>query len=156
MIVNLIIGFLVPWIVGLFLYRKSPAMVWLICPFAATISALINDIGYHLNVWDFTPEIENDETLSALPFDLGFYPVMAYCLILWIRKNNRHVSMKIGGISLLTTALEYICFLAGKLEYGNGWNLGWTFLSYIFAYGLVYLYYLRLVKFDVIRIAGDH
>jgi len=28
-----------------------------------------------------------------------------------------------------------------EIIYKNGWNIAWTFLSYLFAYGVVYLYY---------------
>lgn len=150
MITNIVFGFLIPWIFGIYLYKKSPIIVWLFCPISATISALINDIGYHLEFWDFTPLIENDETLSALPLDLGLYPVLASYLIYWIIKNNRYPLLKIAGICFLTTALEFVAFVIGKVEYGNHWNIGWTFCSYLLAYGLVYLYYRLLLRYGVL------
>ncbi|MDU0202496.1 MULTISPECIES: CBO0543 family protein [Paenibacillus] len=147
MLFNIIAGFLIPWIFGIYLYRKSRIIVFLIFPITVTISSLINDTGYHLNFWDFTPLIENDETLSALPLDIGLYPVMAGYMIYWIRKNNRHAFLKIGFFCLATTALEYMAFIFGKVEYSNHWNIGWTFASYILAYSLVYLYYRLLVRY---------
>ncbi|MDR6885026.1 CBO0543 family protein [Bacillus sp. 3255] len=146
MLFNIIVGFIIPWIFGIYLYKKARIVVLLIFPFTATISALINDMGYHLEFWDFTPLIENDETLSALPLDIGLYPVFAGYMIYWIRHNHRHVWLKIICLCLLTTGLEWVALQYGKVEYGNHWNIGWTFLSYALAYVLVYVYYKVLVQ----------
>lgn len=151
MLFNIIVGFLIPWVFGIYLYRKSRIIVFLIFPITVTISGLINDTGYHLEFWDFTPLIENDETLSALPLDLGLYPVMAGYMIYWIRKSNRHTFLKIGCFCLATTALEYLALILGKVEYGNHWNIGWTFVSYMLAYSLVYLYYRLLVRYGYFK-----
>ncbi|MCY9658772.1 hypothetical protein P5G65_19040 [Paenibacillus chondroitinus] len=147
MLFNIIAGFLIPWVFGIYLYRKSRVIVVLIFPITVTISSLINDTGYHLDFWDFTPLIENDETLSALPLDIGLYPIMAGYMIYWIRKNNQFALWKISCFCLATTALEYLAFIFGKVEYSNHWNIGWTFVSYILAYSLVYLYYRLLVRY---------
>lgn len=144
---NIVIGFIIPWIFGIMLHKKAPIVIYLICPIAATVSALINDIGYHLGFWDFTPKIDNDETLSALPLDLGLYPVIGSYMIYWILKSKRRPWLKIGSISLLNTMLETIAVLFGKAEYGNGWNIGWTFVSYVIALVLVYLYFKLLNKY---------
>lgn len=151
MITNIIFGFVIPWIYGIYLYKKSPIIVWLFCPISAAISALINDIGYHLEFWDFTPLIQNDETLSALPLDLGLYPVLASSLIYWITKNKRHPLLKIAVICFLTSVLEYVGHVFGKVKYGNNWNIGWTFCSYLLAFGLVYLYYKLLLRYGVLK-----
>ncbi|MZQ82230.1 hypothetical protein GQF01_08755 [Paenibacillus sp. 5J-6] len=151
MLFNIIVGFVIPWVFGIYLYRKSRIIVFLISPITVTIAGLINDTGYHLNFWDFTPFIENDETLSALPLDLGLYPVMAGYMIYWIRKNNRHVLLKIGCLCLATTALEFLAFIFGKVEYSNHWTIGWTFVSYMLAYSLVYLYYRLLIRYGYFK-----
>ncbi|MNY35870.1 hypothetical protein D3C86_1703070 [compost metagenome] len=102
---------------------------------------MINDIGYHVNFWDFTPQIEDDETISALPFDIGLYPLAGCFVIYWIdfKKKNPLLIILVGCIIL--TALEYIAYLVGKLEYGHGWNLGWTAVSYFIALSAVYGFY---------------
>jgi uncharacterized membrane protein len=147
MIFNILIGFVIPWIFGFFLWKKSPIIIYLICPVTATVSALFNDIGYHLGFWDFTPKIENDETLSALPLDLGLYPITACLMVYWIVKHNRHAWTKLSIIALFNTSLEFIALHYGKAEYGNGWNIGWTFVSYMLALLLVYLYYRLLEQY---------
>lgn len=144
---NILVGFVVPWVFGLLLWKKFPVVVYLICPFSATVSALFNDIGYHLSFWDFTPKIENDETLSALPLDLGLYPIMACFMIDWIVRKKRQAWVKVTAIGAFNTALESIALHYGKVEYGNGWNIGWTFVSYMLALLLVYLYYRLLEQY---------
>ncbi|MFX3631436.1 MAG: CBO0543 family protein [Candidatus Pristimantibacillus sp.] len=149
MTINIIVGFVIPWIFGIILWKKSPIVIYLVSPISATVSAFFNDIGYHLGFWDFTPKIDNDETLSALPMDLGLYPVMACYMIYWIVRSNRHAWMKIALFSLFNTVLEFIALQFGKAEYGNGWNIGWTFVSYVLALLLVYLYYKLLHRYDL-------
>lgn len=149
MTINILLGFVVPWMFGFILWRKAPIIIYLICPFTSIVSALFNDIGYHLSFWDFTPKIENDETLSALPLDLGLYPVMASYMIYWIVKNNQHAWMKLAVFALFNTTLEFIGLHYGKVEYGNGWNIGWTFVSYTLALLLVYLYYRLLCRHGI-------
>lgn len=149
MTINIVIGFIIPWIFGILLIRKSPIVIYLIYPIAAIVSAFFNDIGYHLGFWDFTPKIDHDETLSALPLDLGLYPITGSYMIYWIIRSNRRPWLKIACVSLFNTVLEYIAFLTGKAEYGNGWNIGWTFLSYLLALVLIFLYYKLLDKYDL-------
>ncbi|EEK70321.1 hypothetical protein bcere0007_52430 [Bacillus mycoides] len=53
-------------------------------------------------------------------------------------------------ISLFTTLLEMTLVLSGKVVYGNGWNIVWTFFFYIIPNMWVYWYYLYLRKLQVI------
>ncbi|WP_317618474.1 CBO0543 family protein [Paenibacillus sp. PL91] len=147
MITNIIIGFFIPWIFGIYLYKRAPVIILLICPITAIMSTVINAVGYQLEFWRFTPLIKNVATLSSLPFDIGFYPVMTSYLIYWIRQNNQYPFLKIVCIGLLTTILELIAYLFGKVEYSNHWNIGWTFVSYVIPYILIYLYYRLLSRY---------
>lgn len=155
MTINIVIGFVIPWMFGIWLHKKSPIIIYLIAPIAAIVSAFFNDIGYYLGFWDFTPKIENDETLSALPLDLGLYPITACYLIYWIVRNNRRPWLKIVSVSLFNTTLEFIALLSGKAEYGKGWNIGWTFISYALALTLIFLYYKLLDKYGFFDMAKN-
>ncbi|OMG02158.1 hypothetical protein BK146_00020 [Paenibacillus sp. FSL R7-0333] len=42
--------------------------------------------------------------------------------------------------SLLTTIMEYGAFSVGIVDYGNGWNIGWSLVSYLVAYTIVIIY----------------
>ncbi|KRF18641.1 CBO0543 family protein [Paenibacillus sp. Soil787] len=140
-LVNIILGFIIPWIFGLFLYKKASNIVILISPISSIISSVINAVGYHLEFWDFTPLIQNDETISALPFDIGLYPVTTSFMIYWIHSKNHKPIMSLLIFCALLTGIEFIGVLIHKVQYSNGWNLGWTFVSYFIAEIIVYGYY---------------
>ncbi|WP_054025745.1 CBO0543 family protein [Bacillus sp. FJAT-28004] len=145
MLINIIFGFIIPWIAGIYLGRKSPKTLLLIFPIGAVTSMVINSFGFQLMFWDFTPLIPNDESVSALPLDIGLYPLLA-CFMIWLI-NSRPVNTALVMFLFIlgTTLLEFMALLIGKVSYGNGWNIGYTFLSYLLAFGIVFIYY-KLLK----------
>ncbi|WP_157264826.1 CBO0543 family protein [Paenibacillus oryzisoli] len=146
---NILIGFVVPWLLGLAWFKKAPTIAILISPISAIVSTIINDIGYHVDFWDFTPKIEDDETISALPFDIGLYPLAACVGIYWIDFKKKHPLGVLIVLSFILTCLEYIVYLLGKLEYNHGWTIGWTFVSYFIAVTSVYGFYALARKHGV-------
>lgn len=150
MLNNIIFGFIIPWLAALPLIRKSPKTMLLIFPIGAVASLVINSFGFQLGFWDFTPLIPNDESVSALPLDIGLYPILASYMI-WIILFQRDKSLLILFLFVfVTTLLEFGALLIGKVTYGNGWNIGFTFLSYLLAYGIVYLYNKLLLHFRLL------
>lgn len=54
--------------------------------------------------------------------------------------------------ALATSLLEYLGILMDRVQYGNEWNIVFTFLSYLIAYILVYIYYRMIAgKYALIR-----
>jgi hypothetical protein len=153
MLINIVIGFVIPLILGLFLYKKDKEVIIFIAPISSVVSFLFNQIGYSIEWWDFSPDFEEDETLSALPMDIGLFPFLA-CLMIHIklRKNIKSVYLIIL-FTTITTMIEYVGLLIGKVQYQKGWNIFFTFLSYACAYILSYLYFL-LVKKRVFHKSG--
>jgi hypothetical protein len=140
MIINVCLGFILPWIYGIYLYRKDPKIILLTCPMAAAIASSINLFGFYFEFWNLTP-ILRIEPISALPFDLGLYPVLGSCMIYSIRSSNINSTVLILIFSFLTTLMELIGVLFEKVTYSHGWNIAWTFVSYVIAYGGLYGYY---------------
>ncbi|MGO4699486.1 CBO0543 family protein [Paenibacillus sp. 2TAB26] len=136
MLYNIIFGFIIPWVLASFIVRKQPILFIVISPVTAVISMIINTIGIYFGFWDFKPIFEKNETISALPMDLGLYAVLGSLLIYNLSKRTfrLHPVIFILIFSLLTTVLEYTALLFGFVMYGNGWNIGWTFISYLIAY----------------------
>ncbi|OCT14534.1 hypothetical protein A8709_26740 [Paenibacillus pectinilyticus] len=149
MLINIILGFIIPWIFGVFLYKKAPNIVIIIFPVSSIVSSFINAIGFHLEFWDFTPLIEDDETISALPFYIGLYPLAACSAMYWIDVKKTNPILTLVLLSILLTGLEYIGFLFHKVQYGHGWNIGWTFISYLIATFAAYVYYLLAKNHEV-------
>jgi hypothetical protein len=145
---NILIAFILPWVVGiLHLYKKDRTIILLIGSFFCVISFVVNEFGFYYEFWRISPFIDQ-KTLSALPFNVGIYPILASYLIFFIKKNKRPYLMVLF-ISLFTTFLEMTLVLDGKVVYGNGWSIIWTFFSYIIPYMWVYWYYLYLKKLQV-------
>ncbi|WP_435920869.1 CBO0543 family protein [Paenibacillus sp. DYY-L-2] len=146
MLFNAIAGFIIPWLFGLYLFKKSPIIILITMPIASLVTLIINELGFYFKFWSFNPSTPTDESVSALPLDLGIYPVLACFMVFWIRKTR--ISHMVGVIvtTMVTTLLEYSGYLADKVRYGNGWNIFYTFLSYLVAYIIVYVYYRMIVK----------
>ncbi|WP_028608656.1 hypothetical protein [Paenibacillus harenae] len=144
MLFNTVWGFIVPWIFGIYLVRKIPKILLLICPVGVVVSHTINDWGFHEQYWFFAPVKSNNESVAALPLDLGLYAILAACLIWAITAYQRKTMIIILIFSLFTVLLEGFGLLIGRVWYSNGWNIGYTFLSYVVAYYLVYFYYKML------------
>ncbi|QGT99352.1 hypothetical protein SYNTR_0759 [Candidatus Syntrophocurvum alkaliphilum] len=144
MLLNIIIGFIIPWIIATPLFLKFKKNVLLIAPFAAMISLLFNVIGIQLGWWLIQPF--KYEVIATIPIDLGLYPVMAIYLTVLFEKIKGRYLLLVLLFTLLTTFLEFIAVIFDYVLYSNGWNIGYTFISYLIPYFLVYLYYIKYVK----------
>lgn len=139
LLLNFIIGFVIPWILGLYLLKKDAKLFITIFPFESMLAFSINVIGFNLDLWNLYPfKLQH---LSGLPFDLGLYPIMAVFMIYLIKKGN-HLLITILAITFFTTIEEYCGILIDRITYEHGWNIFYTFLSYLLPYVLTYVYYL--------------
>lgn len=150
MVLNIICGLVIPWLAAIPLIRNNPRILVLICPIGAVASLVINSLGFQMGFWDFTPFIPNDESVSAMPLDLGLYPILGSYMILAIQSHKSKTGLVLFLFIFFTTLLEFTALLFGKVSYGNGWNIGYTFLSYVLAFGIVYLYYKLLSHFRML------
>jgi len=143
MVINIIIGFIIPWIAGAFFIKRDVIFVLKVSIIASLISFLFNDIGYYMNWWYVTPK--QYANLAFIPFNFGIFSLIAVAMIYFINKSNKVWSM----ILLFTfgkTFLESILVFCGKVVYGNGWNLAYTFLSYFVACTIGYFLYKCISK----------
>ncbi|SFQ87607.1 hypothetical protein SAMN02745910_04850 [Priestia endophytica DSM 13796] len=77
MILNILIAFILPWIVGVFhLYKKDKNIIPLIGSFFCIIAFVVNEFGSYYGFWRVAP-FYSQKTLSVLPFNLGLYPLLA-------------------------------------------------------------------------------
>lgn len=150
MLINIIFGFIIPWLAAVHLVLKSPKTLLLIAPFSAAISFLINAFGFQLELWDFTPLIPDDQNVSALPINIGLYPILGSYIIWTIIAHRKKTTLILFLFTVCTTILEYGGILIGKVSYGNGWNIGYTALSYLLAYSCVYIYFRFLERLRVL------
>lgn len=84
MLTNIILGFIILWVFGAFLYVKDKKVILTMFPIGAAISYTINYFGFHFGFWHLTP-ILKDESMSALPLDLGLFALFPCFLVFELR-----------------------------------------------------------------------
>ncbi len=147
MLTNIILGFVIPWLFGAFLYIKDKKVVLIMFPIGATVSYTINYLGFHFGFWHLTP-ILKDESMSALPLDLGLFALFPCFLVFAIRHIKNSPVAIILVLTCIATLLEWLGVLFGKVVFGNDWNIGWTFVSYLVPWAICYWYYKVLKKLE--------
>ncbi|WP_209124702.1 hypothetical protein [Alkalihalobacillus sp. BA299] len=149
MLFNILLGFIIPWVILLFALRNHLKLVILFTPIGAVIAFLFNEVGFQY-FWGMKPIYKN-VTLSALPINLGVFSVMACFICYFFTKRKVNPLVLILVFSLILTVIEWIVVVYEILFYFNGWNIGWTYLSYVLAFVLTYGYYVLLVKYNILR-----
>lgn len=147
MLFNIIVGFVIPWISGVVFYFKDRKVLFIIAPFQSAIAYTVNSIGVFYGFWSIYPHEYGK--FSTVPYDLGVYPILAVYLIHLIDKTKINHYLLIVIVTALTTILEWLGIMTGRILYSNGWNLFLTFISYLIPYLLNYQFYLRLKKMKV-------
>lgn len=150
MLENVVLGFVIPWVtVGMFLYRKDKKIVFFIVPFSSSISYSVDAIGFNFGFWHLSPH--KYDNLSSLPTDLGYFALLGGLMVYTVRKYKINNFFMLLIFSIVTTVIEFMFVLIGKITYGNGWNISWTFLSYAIPYIIVYYYYILLKRYNLIE-----
>lgn len=151
MLYNVIFAFAIPLILLIWLYKKNDRIVLTITPVFSVVSFIINHWGVGTGHWWIIP-VFDDKSLSSVPYNIGIYPALSSFLAYLIHVNKRNSFFWVIAFTTATTGLEMINLQLGRLFYGNGWNVLWTFISYLIPYSLTSLYY-RFLKnkglFDV-------
>lgn len=136
---NIIIGFLIPWIVGVYVYIKEERLFLVIYPFGCTITYTINMIGVQFGFWSIRPYEYG--MFASLPLNLGLYPIIGTYFVFLTYKRVGKSYYLILIFSLLTAGFELLMLILKRGTYGHGWNLFWTFVSYLVAYISAYCFY---------------
>lgn len=140
MLINVLIGWVLPWIIAGYFLRKDLSIIVQMAPLASVIAFAFNEVGYHFRLWTVTP-VEAG-ILSFLPYNLGIFPVIPCLLIYTTRRTSLSPMLLILLFTGLKTLLESCLLLIEKVNYDHGWNLAWTFVSYLIACSLSYGGYL--------------
>ncbi|WP_338539531.1 CBO0543 family protein [Paenibacillus tundrae] len=138
MLGNFIVGFVIPVIIGGWILRRQLKILLIYYPLGIATSACINSVGFNF-FWNILPNTRN-QSYAALPMDLGIYP-MAGCLMIYaivVHKKKPWPSILVAASTL--TLIEWIAKTMGHVVYFNGWNIFWTFCSYVLPFVLAYGY----------------
>ncbi|KGR74355.1 CBO0543 family protein [Ureibacillus manganicus] len=148
MILNITLAFVIPWIVCmLHIFKKDKRLVLTISSFSSVVGFTVNEIGEYFGFWSVSPFDKSH--LPTIPFILGIFSVLGVYSIYFLRKYKRPYFV-IFLFTLITTISEGIWLLMGLVKYGNGWNIGWTFVSYLFPFTFLYIYYLGLKRIKIL------
>ena len=142
MLINILLGFLLPWILGIYIYKRDKRILIAFFPVGSLLAFIINEFGFYFEFWNITP-ILKVKTMSALPMNLGIFPVLACYLVYLINSKYKQWNSFLLVIlfSGFTTGLEFTGVITSKVVYMNHWNIGWTFVSYFVFYILIVWYY---------------
>lgn len=144
----ILLGFIVPWIIGIYLYTKDKKTVAVIAPFSSMLAFVLNEFGIQFGLFQPLPVYEL-KSFSALFVNAGMFAIEPCIYIYFLRQTKfRPVILNII-ISIFATFIEYLLVSAGYIMYSEYWNIIYTYLSFFAAFMIVYLYYLLLVKIKV-------
>lgn len=135
---SLMVLFIIPWILGIYLIQRDNKLLIMYGPIASAIAFIHNEIGLHFEWWSLHPK--DMELMIALISNIGVYPVSGCFMLYFLRQNKAYLSVFI--FAAILTTLVYTFSLLNKVQFHHGWNIGWTFLSYLTANTLLYFYYL--------------
>jgi hypothetical protein len=147
MVFNIIVGFMIPWISGIVFYFTDRKILFVIAPFQSAIAFTVNSIGVFYGFWSIYPHTYGK--FSTIPFDLGAYPVLSVYLIHYINKTKFNPFLLIIIATTVTTLIEWLGILTGRIVYSNDWNLSFTFISYLVPYLLNYWFYIQLKQMKI-------
>ncbi|PKG21857.1 hypothetical protein CWS01_20260 [Niallia nealsonii] len=139
----MILGFILPCIAGIWIFKREPKIILLIAPIGSTTAFAINQWGFQY-FWSVKPIYKNI-SLSAFPMDIGLYPVFACLYIYLILKTSISPLILAILLSLGLTFLEWTMVVTDRVLYFNNWNILATFFSYAFWYVIIYSYF-RILK----------
>jgi hypothetical protein len=137
---NILVGLILPWILGIGLLKKHKELIKIV-PYVWALATFLNVWGGYHKFWVVEPKLTKRQYLTTMPYNFGLYPVLSVFMNYFIKKTKK----KFFGImffSFLTTVAEFCMVLLKKVRYGNGWNIVKTFFSYVVTYYLIYRYYL--------------
>ncbi|QSF46984.1 hypothetical protein [Paenibacillus tianjinensis] len=143
MLLNILLGFILPWCFGQYLLIKKPTFAIQVSIIGALLAFLVNDVGFHMNWWYVTPK--DYGTISFIPYNFGIFALFSVFTLNLINNFGR-AWIVIPVMSLVKTVLESTLVFTGKVVYQNDWNLGFTYVSYLIPCTASYLIYSFLKK----------
>ncbi|ARI77916.1 hypothetical protein HM131_14130 [Halobacillus mangrovi] len=148
--INVLCGLLLPGIIIGYLFKKNPPLITLMYPIGVAIAFVGSDWGFGF-FWDVSPTFEHNPSLSAFPYKIGYFPLLS-CLFGYIKvKEIVKTPLLIFLFSFITTFMELLAVWSGKILYSNGWNIFWTFVTYLAGFIVAFLYIKILKKYKVLR-----
>ncbi|MGF9696241.1 CBO0543 family protein [Paenibacillus sp. MABNR03] len=144
MTLNILVGFVVPWVLFIYLFIKHRRLLFPFFPVAVALASVVNNIGFNY-FWLLSPVFKNI-AFSAIPFDLGMFPIVALFMLYLVYEKKIKPVPVIFISALILTCLEWLLKHQGRVTYFNNWNVFWTFFSYLIPIIAMYVYSVLFFK----------
>jgi len=133
MLSNILIGLVIPGVLIIYLFKKKPVIITLMYPLGIAIAFISNDWGFKL-FWEVSPTHENNPSLTAFPYNIGFFPLLS-SLFGYIRvKDVIKPHLLIFLFTTISTFMEFVAVWSGKITYYHGWNIFFTLFVYLMGF----------------------
>ncbi|WKL02036.1 hypothetical protein Q0F98_37820 [Paenibacillus amylolyticus] len=107
MLGNILLGMVIPIILGAWILRRNFTIFILYYPLGVAVAACINNIGFNY-FWNILPNTHN-QSLAALPMDLGVYPIAGCLMMYTILEKGAKPWLAILVASLSLTLIRMGC-----------------------------------------------
>ncbi len=143
---SIILGFIAPWILGVYLYRRARLIIAIIVPFASALGFSLNTIGMDLGY--FYPTVTTHTFMHSITIlaNLGLLAIES-CLFIFLIERIRISTFLLNILVSLVSSLIDVLFIVLKLlAYNPPWNIYWTFIFYFICFYIINFYYLWVMK----------
>ncbi|WP_158737943.1 hypothetical protein [Alteribacillus sp. YIM 98480] len=148
MIYIILIFFIVPWITGIYLYKKAPKIFFTTAPITTLIAITFNQLGIHLGMWEVN-HMPTVTLLDSIFLDFGIFTLAGawFTYFLYYKQLTRVWSYIWFVLGM--TALESITLLVDMVSYNESWNMFYTFLMYLGGFMVIDIVIQKLVKLNI-------
>ncbi|MBN9654172.1 hypothetical protein J0K78_07840 [Halobacillus sp. GSS1] len=142
--INIVIGLVIPWVTIGYLFKKNPVVILLMYPLGVAIAFIGSDWGFGL-FWEVTPTYEQNRSLPAFPFKIGYLPLLSVLFGYIKAKEIVKTPLLIILFTIITAFMELVGVWTGKISYFHGWNIFLTLFIYLFGF-MGTAFYMKILK----------
>lgn len=148
LLITLIIGFLIPFTIGIFIYLKDFRVIMLIAPIACAVAFILNTLGIVLGYFSPTVDNINPYLITGIT-NVGLFSLEPCILIFAVRHSKIKPIYLLLLITIFSLLIDLALLSTNFLIYENGWNIIYSFIMFLISFLIVYLYYLLLKKLNI-------
>gem|GEM_PF-1125745 len=149
MLINIILGFILPWISGVYLYKRARVLFYTVVPITALFSVTGNQLGVQLGFWLLIPE-EKITLINTIFIDFGYNPIIAawFIYFLYMRQISRWIMYSLFMVIL--NGLEIYALSIDKIIYDHGWNILYSASTYGMGLILIDWYFFHFKSHEIL------
>ncbi|MGP4070686.1 hypothetical protein [Halobacillus sp. B29] len=145
MLINILLGFILPWISGVFLFKRARVLLYTVVPFTALFSMAGNQLGVQLGFWLLIPE-GKIHLMNTIFIDFGYNPIVAawFIYFLYYKQIRRWIMYPLFMVIL--NGFEFYALSVGKIIYDQGWHILYSVIIYGIGLIVIDWYFSQVIK----------